>query len=95
MMALNDYDLDKVMVCGADGSVRILQGCMQPNPTLLTAWQSVPVRMPQHISPYPAAFAWQPIAGDLFAAGGSMRGVIFRVGLEYQSSISQVISDLA
>lgn len=92
LTALNNYDLDQVMACSADGSVRVVQGCTQDSPTLLTSWQSIPVCMPQQFSPYPATFAWQPITGDLFAAGGSMRGVIFRVGLEYQSRISQVLS---
>lgn len=92
MIPINERGLDLMMICSADGSVRVLEGCIgEASPKLLTAWQSVPVSMPPTRAKHPATFDWQPITGNLFAAGGRINGHVFRISLENQSILARVM----
>lgn len=91
MVPLNERGLDLMMICSADGSVRVLKGCIsETSPKLLTAWQSVPVSIPPTPAQHPATFDWQPATGNLFAAGGKVNGYVFRISLEHQSVLARV-----
>ncbi|GMH32844.1 hypothetical protein BSKO_00678 [Bryopsis sp. KO-2023] len=94
LFSLNNRGLDFVLVCGTDGSVRVLDGCVTASePRLVSAWQSVPVQMAPRHQREPAAFEWQPLSGELFSSGGDAKGSICRMNVEYECQLPQFAVD--
>ncbi|CAD7701866.1 unnamed protein product [Ostreobium quekettii] len=91
---LNGDRLDMLMICSADGAVRIWKGCTSPSEAqIVSAWQSVRVTLPPEFVLQPAAFEYQSSSGDLFSSGGGNPGMVNRWNLEYGIQVHQIPVD--